>query len=314
MIVDCNITEDSPGVWCPSCPYRNARNNSLQLVVVEEDRMHLLKSCHDNIGHRGAYATEKLLQQRFWWPGIEEDIIWYVRTCYLCQIRQKHALEIPPMVMHTPSIFQVLHADTVHMNLPSNRCKYIVYGQCGLSLWMESRALREENAKSIGQWLFENIICRWGSLVKIVTDNGTPFKKAVKWIEEKYGIKGVTISPYNSQANRVIERPHWDLRQMLYKATRGDIKKWFWSLHQVMWADRITVRKGTGCLPYFMVTGAQPTLSLDIIEATWLVRYLERMLSRSELIGLRATALTKHAVYIEEMRKKVTKEKIQRTL
>ena len=41
------------------------------------------------------------------------------------------------------------------------------------------------------------------------------FKKAVIWIEDKYGIKGVTISPYNLQANRAVERPHWDLRQML---------------------------------------------------------------------------------------------------
>jgi len=98
----------------------------------------------------------------------------------LCQIRQKCTLEIPPVVTYTPSIFQVLHADTVHMNPPSNGCKYIVHGQCSLSSWIESRALREENAKSIGQWLFEDIICRWESLVKIVIDNSAPFKKAVK--------------------------------------------------------------------------------------------------------------------------------------
>ena len=151
---------------------------------------------------------------------------------------------------------------------------------------MESRALREENARTIGQWLFKNIICRWGSLVKIVTDNGAPFKKVVWWLEEKYGIKGVTISPYNLKVNGAIKRPHWDLRQMLYKATDGDVKKWFWSLHHVMWADRVTVRKGMGCSPYFMVTRVQPTLPLDLIEATWLVTYPERMLSRVELIGL----------------------------
>ena len=73
---------------------------------------------------------------------------------------------------------------------------------------MEARALKEENAKSIRQWLFEDVICKWRSLVKIIIDNGSPFKKAIKWIEEKYGIKGVTISPYNSQANRAVERPH----------------------------------------------------------------------------------------------------------
>jgi len=29
-------------------------------------------------------------------------------------------------------------------------------------------------------------------------DNGAPFKKAVAWLKEKYGIKEVTIFPYNS--------------------------------------------------------------------------------------------------------------------
>jgi len=38
------------------------------------------------------------------------------------------------------------------------------------------------------------------------------------------------------------------------------------------------------------------------------------MLSRSELIGLRALALAKYADHVEEMRKRVTKEKIRRTL
>jgi len=63
-----------------------------------------------------------------------------------------------------------------------------------------------------------------------------------------------------------------------------------------------------------MVTGAQPTLPLDVVEATWLVTYPERMLSRAELIGLQAAALAKHVAHVEEMQEKVTKEKIRRTL
>jgi len=200
------------------------------------------------------------------------------------------------------------------MNPSSNGCKYIVHGRCGLLSWIEAKALKEKNAKSIRQWLFEDIICRWGSLVKIVTDNGALFKKAIKWLEEKYGIKGVTISFYNSQANGIVERLHWDLRQMLYKATKGDVRKWAEYLHHVMWVDRITVKKGTRCSLYFMVTGAYLTIPLDIIEVMWLVKYPERMLSREKLIGLRAMALAKHVTYVEEMREKVTKEKIRKTL
>ncbi|KAJ3553414.1 hypothetical protein NP233_g12649 [Leucocoprinus birnbaumii] len=101
---------------------------------------------------------------------------------------------------------------------------------------------------------------------------------------------------------------------MLFKATNGEVRKWYWSLHQVMWADRITIRKGTGCSPYFMVTGAHPTLPLDIVEATWLVKYPAQMIDTTELIGLRALALAKHVSHVEEMRSRVTKEKIRRAL
>jgi len=120
---------------------KSASRGNPQLVVGSEDRIRLLKTCHDEMGHRGAYATGRMLQQQFWWPEIEEDTIWYVKTCHLCQIRQRIALEPPFVVTHTPLIFQVLHVDTVYMTPPSNSCKYIVHGRCGLSSWMEAKAL-----------------------------------------------------------------------------------------------------------------------------------------------------------------------------
>ena len=81
---------------------------------------------------------------------------------------------------------------------------------------------------------------------------------------------------------------------MLTKATRGDIVKWFWFFYHVLWSDRITVRKKLGCSPFFMVTGAQPMLPLDVLEATWLVKVPGRILTTVELVGYCARALAKH--------------------
>jgi len=50
----------------------------------------------------------------------------------MCQVRQRRALELPPVVTHTLLIFEVLHADTVHMNPSSNGCKYIIHERYGL--------------------------------------------------------------------------------------------------------------------------------------------------------------------------------------
>ena len=67
------------------------------LVIDKIDRLRMLQAAHDCIGHQGIYATSKLLLQRFWWPDLETDVVWYVRSCHVCQIRQKIAMEIPPM-------------------------------------------------------------------------------------------------------------------------------------------------------------------------------------------------------------------------
>jgi len=197
------------------------------------------------------------------------------------------------------------------MTPASNGYKYIVHGRDHLSSWAEARALKNESAESIGRWIFEEIVCHWGCLIEIVTDNGGPFRKAVKWLEQKYGITGITISSYNSRANGSVERPHWDIRQMLYKACGGDISKWWWFLPHVLWADRISIRKRLGCSPFFMVTGAHPTLPLDVTEATWLVELPDRVLTDDELIGYRAKALAKHKTHIDEMRARVSREKVK---
>ncbi|SJL07109.1 uncharacterized protein ARMOST_10452 [Armillaria ostoyae] len=82
----------------------------------------------------------------------------------------------------------------------------------------------------------------------------------------------------------------------------------------IMWADRITIRKRMGHSPFFAVTGAHPILLLDVLEATWLVEYLGRMLEDWELHGLRAIVLEKHVDKVEEMRQNMDAVKRERTL
>ncbi|RXW16973.1 hypothetical protein EST38_g8879 [Candolleomyces aberdarensis] len=283
-----------------------------RLYIEAERRMAILKGAHDANGHRGHYATLSFLTKRFWWPEVERDTEMFVRTCHLCQVCQKTLVKIPPKVTETPSIFQTVHIDTLHMTPPSNGHGYIVHGRCALTSWMEGKPLRRETAATIGAWLFLDIICRWGCLRRIITDNGKPFIAAVEWLRQKYGITGISISGYNSKANGKIERPHWDVRQSLYKATGGDTNKWYWFFDHVMWADRITVRKRLGCSPFFALTGAEPVMPLDVQEATWLVEPPTGIMSTEELIAARARALAKHQSHVESVMKRVDAEKRRR--
>ena len=293
--------------------YRRGMEMQHRLYIRKEHRTYMMTAGHDHNGHRGFFATKALLTQRFWWPEMERDINQFVKTCHPCQERQKQLVKIPPSKTHTPSIFEILHTDVMHMSPASNGCRYIVHGRDNLSSWPEGRAIRDEKARTIALWLYEDILCRWGAIRLIVTDNGSPFVAAVKWIEQKWGIKHIRISPYNSKANGTVERPHWDIRQMLYKATgAANVNKWYWFLNSVLWADRITIRRRSGCSPYFMVTGAHPILPLDLEEATWLIKPPEGVISEDDLIGMRARALAKHRIHVEQMRQRVDKEKLKR--
>jgi hypothetical protein len=78
------------------------------------------------------------------------------------------------------------------MTPASNGHKLIMHGRCCYTSWAEARALRDEKAKSIALWIYEDILCRCGGLRVIVTDNGESFKAAGKWIAQKWNIKHIT--------------------------------------------------------------------------------------------------------------------------
>ena len=267
--------------------YRRGVDAQHRLYVRKSNRTYMMTVAHDHNGHRGFFATRGLLAQRFWWPEMECDIKRFIQTCHPCQERQLQLVRIPPSKTLTPSIFEILHADIMRMSPASNGCAYIAHGRDQLTSYAEGRALRDEKARSIALWIYEDVLCRWGSLTTIVTDNGESFKAAGQWIAQKWGIKHITISPYNSRANGAIERPHWDIRQMLFKATGAkNVSKWYWFLNSVLWADRVTIRRKTGCSPYFLITGVHPILPLDAKEATWLVSTPGEIISEDDLIGL----------------------------
>ena len=154
---------------------------------------------------------------------------------------------MPPHLTHILSLFQKIHVYTMIVSHSSNGCKHVVHGWDALSFWSEACALRHENVRTLGEWFFDDIICRWGCSEEVVMNNASHMKNMLQWLENKYGICGIQISPYNSQANGKIKCAHLDLRQALTKVMGGDISRWYYFLKHVLWVDRVTSQKGLGC-------------------------------------------------------------------
>ena len=275
-----------------------------KLVATPSSRMTVLRAAHDDVAHKGFYATFSLIILRFWWPHMRTDIAWFIRTCRLCQLRQIRNVLIPPTVATPAPLFSKIYVDTMHLP-KSGGFRYLIQGRCSLIHYPEFRMLRRETGTTIGDWLFEDILCRWGALTEIVSDNGPPFIKALDYLAKKYHIHHIRISGYNSRANGLVERPHFDVRQALFKSVDGDQSKWSQGAYSVFWADRITIRRRMGCSPYFAATGTHPILPLDIAEATYLLPPPTSTLSTTDLIAIRAIALQKRHAHLSALHSRV---------
>jgi hypothetical protein len=291
--------------------WRKNSQGEHKIVVPTTRRLFIISSAHDDVGHHGFFATNALISERYWWPFMSSDIAWYVRTCHLCQVRRTQNVLIPPTVAIPAPLFAKIYCDTMHLPA-SGGFKYIVQGRCSLIHFPEFEMLRRETGRIIAEWLLRCFIYRWGMILEIVTDNGTPFVKACEYLAKRYHIKHIRISGYNSRANGLIERPHFDVRQALFKATDGDQSKWSSAAYSMFWADRVTVRRRMGCSPYFAATGTHPLLPFDIAESNYLLPPPDSVLSTTELIARRAIALQNDSLTSPNFIRRFTKPESKR--
>jgi hypothetical protein len=170
--------------------------------------------------------------------------------------------------------------------------------------------LRSEKAVGLASFIFEDILCRWGPVSEIVTDNGPSFIQALEFLAERHGIRHIRILPYNSQANGIIELRHFDVREAIMKSCDGEEAHWPCTAHSVFWAERVTIQRSTGLSPYFMAHGIEPLFPFDLTEATFLVPIPDTyQISTSALLAFHTRQLQKRVEDLESIKEHVLKSR-----
>jgi hypothetical protein len=170
-----------------------------------------------------------------------------------------------------------------------------------LSSYPEHQKLQKENRSTIGTFIFEEILCHWGVLEEIITDNSPVFIEALNWLAEQYRIHHIRISPYNSQVNGIVECHHLDVREAIMKVCNREEQKWLTAMHAVFWVEQITTHKALGHSAYYIAHGVEPLLPFDLAEATYMVPPQSAMFT-IELIALRARQLQKRPEDLDTIR------------
>jgi hypothetical protein len=131
------------------------------------------------------------------------------------------------------------------------------------------------------------------------------------YLEKHYHIKHIQISGYNSRANGLVERSHFDIREAIFKACDGDETKWSSIVYSVFWAERVTIKRRMGCSPYFAATGTHPLLPIDIAEANYLLPPTDSVLSTTDLVARRAITLQKRHDQLSKLKSQVYAARIK---
>ena len=77
----------------------------------------------------------------------------------------------------------------------SNEYRFIVVAVDYFSKWVEAESFRNVTAKQMAKFIAQNLICRYGMLHHVVTDNGVQFQAETK-ATLKYMMGHHKSSPY----------------------------------------------------------------------------------------------------------------------
>jgi hypothetical protein len=87
------------------------------------------------------------------------------------------------------------------------------------------------------EFFWEQIYCCYGAVGQIITDNGSEFKGTFKLLHEHMKVPQILISTYNSKANRVVERGHFNIQESILKAYGDNVYQWLDKVAPAFFAD-----------------------------------------------------------------------------
>eukprot|EP00253_Pinus_taeda_P034932 PITA_34932 len=124
--------------------------------------------------------------------------------------------------------------------------------------WIEAIPCRQANDSIIIQFLETNILSRFGSPEKIITDNVAAFKsKRMISFCQKYHITLGHSTAYYPQGNVLDESSNKSLINIIKKVLEENKKNWHKKLVNALWADRLTTKRSIGTSPYELVYGLE---------------------------------------------------------
>ncbi|GJV10666.1 reverse transcriptase domain-containing protein [Tanacetum coccineum] len=183
-------------------------------------------SCSMHAGPRSVVA--KAIRSGYYWPTLHRDARDMILKCKDCQVHRPvpRNPQQPLTPITSPWIFYKWGIDIAGPFLEGpGKVKFLIVAMDYFTKWIEAKAVATISGGQVKKFVWDNIVCRFGLLGEIVSDNGkqfnnNPFKD---WCE-KLNITQRFTSVKHPQSNGLVERANRSLGEGI-KALLGEGNK-----------------------------------------------------------------------------------------
>ena len=143
--------------------------------------------------------------------------------------------------------------------------KFLVVGTDYFTKWVEAKPLASITQHNVKNFVWKNIVCRFGVPRVLVFDNGRQFDNALfKDFCEHFGIQNHYSSPAHLQANGQAEVANRSLLKIIKTRLEGAKGVWPDKLPGVLWAYKTIVRTPTGETSFKLAYGSNAIIPAEV--------------------------------------------------
>lgn len=244
--------------------FKKMKDGSQGLEVLHEGNADdAIRRVHEE-GHLGINNTWRRLRLKYEGYQLFERVRNWVKSCESCQYRQRRGVIRTEKArpIDTPERpFFMIGCDAVgpfgkEATAQGNR--YILVAIDYLTRWPIAKAVPDITETTIAEFLYEQVVVKYGVPNYILTDRGSNFTSGyVREFLKSIGCKHITTTAYRPQVNGLCERMNGTITSALAKIARDhdDVKEWDKYVTTAVLAARTMVNESTRYSPAMLLYG-----------------------------------------------------------
>ena len=162
-------------------PYKKGYSQPYLRCIKGEEAKYVLEGVHGGVcgDHMGAKSlVRKIMRTGYFWPMMQQDAAKFVKKCDSCQ-RYENVQQVPGEQMTTISLPWPYAQWGIDIMGPlpqgKRQMKFLLVAIGYFTKWVEAEAPATITETKVQNFVWKNIVCRFGIPRTIISDNGRQF-------------------------------------------------------------------------------------------------------------------------------------------